>query len=135
VHDYFGEVCRTLYSAQTIIIKQIAEETLPNNRIEKTFKKLFAMKKIFRCKYSTIQYLRFALQVIWLFLPAFIIVCLIYYTLMGVEQGIDVLVQAGEYFWPAVIALIAVLFECFIVWYSSRLLSLVKPTEKKRRIP
>jgi hypothetical protein len=62
----------------------------------------------------------------WLYLAGLIAVTGLYYLLSGLDQGIDVLIQAGEYFWPAVFSIAAVFCGAMFLWYSGRLLSYVK---------
>ena len=69
--------------------------------------------------------LRNLIKAIFLFLPAVLVVTILYYLTLNVEQAIDVVVQAGEYFLPAFFAFIGMIFWSYTVWYSSRIMSTV----------
>jgi len=66
------------------------------------------------------------LKALWLFIAGVIAVAMIYYLLIGVEQGIDVVIQSGEVFFAGVLSMLAVFLWSFLVWYSSRTLSYIK---------
>lgn len=71
--------------------------------------------------------LSIVLKAIWLYMAGLFSVILVYCLLIGVDQGIDVLVQCGEFFWgPGTFVLIAVVLWSYFVFYSSRILSYVK---------
>ncbi|MEX2235781.1 MAG: hypothetical protein WD824_26725 [Cyclobacteriaceae bacterium] len=66
------------------------------------------------------------LKAIWLFIAGVIAVLIIYYLLIGVEQGVDVVIQSGELLDSGILSVLAVFFWSFLVWYSSRTLSYIK---------
>src|SRR5687768_8191541 len=66
------------------------------------------------------------LKAIWLFISGVIAVLVIYYLLIGVEQGVDVLIQSGELLDSGILSVLAVFLWSFLVWYSSRTLSYIK---------
>jgi hypothetical protein len=65
-------------------------------------------------------------KAIWLYMAGIVAVLAIYYLLTGVEQGIDVVIQAGEYAGPGIFTVLAVFLWAFLVWYSGRILSYIK---------
>ncbi len=66
------------------------------------------------------------LKTLWLYIAGIIAVGAIYFLLTGIEQGVDVVIQAGEYKWPGIASIVAVPLWSFLVWYSCRLLSYAK---------
>lgn len=66
------------------------------------------------------------LKALWLFIAGVIAVAVMYYLLVGVEQGIDVVIQSGEVFFAGLMSMLAVFLWSFLVWYSSRTLSYIK---------
>jgi predicted acylesterase/phospholipase RssA len=66
------------------------------------------------------------LKALWLFLAGVIAVAAMYYLLIGVEQGIDVVIQSGELLDSGVLSVLAVFLWSFLVWYSSRTLSYIR---------
>lgn len=58
-----------------------------------------------------------------LYSPGIIFVFLVYILLIKVDQGIDVVLQAGEYTWPGILSLAGTTLFAFLTWYSLRLLS------------
>lgn len=84
------------------------------------------------------QNIKDLLNAVWFFFSGFLVVCAIYYCLLGVDQGIDVLVIAGEKWPSAIAALIAVVFWALVVWYFLRIVSLVNSrdsTQTNKYIP
>ena len=65
-------------------------------------------------------------KALWLFIAGVSAVGAIYYLLIGVEQGIDVVIQSGESIDRGVLTVLAVFLWAFLVWYSSRTLSYIK---------
>jgi hypothetical protein len=65
-------------------------------------------------------------KAIRLYLAGIIAVLLIFILLTGLDQGIDIVIQMGEYFRPAAWSVVAVIFWAYLVWYSSRNLSYIK---------
>lgn len=66
------------------------------------------------------------LKAVWLYIASFISVVVIYALLIGYEQGIDVVIQSGEYAAPGAFAVIALFFWAYIIWFSGRILSYIK---------
>ncbi|HTA26704.1 MAG TPA: hypothetical protein VK809_02870 [Bacteroidia bacterium] len=66
------------------------------------------------------------LKALWFYIAGIITVMIIYYLLTGVDQGIDVVMQVGEYPSPALCAVLAILLWAYLVWYSSRYISYIK---------
>ena len=78
-----------------------------------------------------IHLLRDLFTALWLYMPALIAISAIYYCLMAVDQGIDVLVQAGEHVVPALFTGLAIVFWSVLVWYSSRIVSYVRSSDEQ----
>lgn len=53
-------------------------------------------------------------------------IVIMYVLLIGVEQGIDVVIHAGEYPERGVLAVVAIVIWAYLIWYSSRTLSYVR---------
>ncbi len=67
------------------------------------------------------------LKALWLYMAGLFSVILVYFLLIGIEQGIDVVVQSGEYLQgPGFFTLIGVGVWAYFVWFSSRMLSYIK---------
>ncbi len=71
------------------------------------------------------KHIQEALNAFWLYLPATITVCLIYYVLMGVDLAVDTLMIVGESYKQMGLLLLVIFIWSWIVWFSSRLVSLV----------
>lgn len=67
------------------------------------------------------------MNAIWLYIPAFTVVCLIYYCLMAVSLAVDTLMITGEQLHKAIFLLPAMIFWSWVVWFSSRIVGLVEP--------
>jgi predicted acylesterase/phospholipase RssA len=71
--------------------------------------------------------LSIVLKALWLYIAGLFSVILVYCLLIGIEQGIDVVVQSGEYLQgPGFFTLTAVALWAYFVWFSSRILSYIK---------
>ncbi len=66
------------------------------------------------------------IEILWLYIAGVIAVGTMYFLLTGIEQGIDVVILAGEYIWQAVFSIVAIALWAYVLWYSGRLLSYKK---------
>jgi hypothetical protein len=66
------------------------------------------------------------LKALWLYIAGVISIVTMYVLLIGVEQGIDVVIQTGEYLWPGIFAIVSVFFWAYVLWFSGRILSYIK---------
>lgn len=67
------------------------------------------------------------LKTVWLYAGGIFSIIALYYLLIGVDQGVDVVIQSGEYIdGPGLFVLLAVILMSYLVWYSSRMLSYIK---------
>lgn len=66
------------------------------------------------------------LRSLWLFISGVISVGAMYYLLIHVEQGIDVLILSGERLMSLVLTAIAIALWAFLLWYSGRTLSYIR---------
>jgi hypothetical protein len=71
------------------------------------------------------------LRAIWLYIAGVFGLIVIYFLLTRIEQGIDVVIHAGEKTGPGFWSVIAALTWAFLVWYSSRLVSYAKEHKTK----
>ncbi len=58
-----------------------------------------------------------------LYMPGIFFVSFIYFLFIGIDQGIDVVVQTGEFFWHGVLGCTGVVIWSFLTWYALRVLS------------
>lgn len=65
-----------------------------------------------------------------LYLAGLLSVIGMYYLLIGVEQGIDVVIQAGEYWGPGLFATLAVPLWAGLIWYTCRVISYIKQNKE-----
>ena len=72
------------------------------------------------------------LKAVWLYLVGILSVCALYFLLIGVGQGIDVVIQAGEYLiCPGISVIMFTVLWAYLLWYSARALSYIKrPIQK-----
>ncbi|MBA4054005.1 MAG: hypothetical protein C0490_04770, partial [Marivirga sp.] len=61
------------------------------------------------------------LKALWLYIASVLSVVVIYALLIGYEQGIDVVIQSGEYAAPGTFAVIALFFWAYVIWFSGRM--------------
>jgi hypothetical protein len=54
---------------------------------------------------------------------------LIYFLFTGIEQGIDVVIQVGEYLGPAIFGILATILGAYLVWYSERYIGYIKQSK------
>nr|WP_322623920.1 patatin-like phospholipase family protein [uncultured Flavobacterium sp.] len=66
------------------------------------------------------------LKSVWLYLAGILSLVVIYVLLTTVEQGIDVVIQAGEYKCAAIATILGCILWAFLLWYSARILSYIK---------
>jgi hypothetical protein len=71
------------------------------------------------------------LRAIWLYIAGVFGLIVIYFLLTRIEQGIDVVIHAGEKTGPGLWSVTAALTWAFLVWYSSRLVSYAKEHKTK----
>jgi predicted acylesterase/phospholipase RssA len=69
------------------------------------------------------------IKVLRLYIAGLIAVIAMYFLLTGVDQGIDVLIQAGEFPWAGVFTIVVVMLWAYLIWYSCRILSYTKQTK------
>lgn len=64
---------------------------------------------------------------VWLYFAGLLSVIVLYFLLIGLGQGIDLVIQSGEYFFgPGFFLLISIVLWSYMLWYSGRILSYVK---------
>lgn len=63
------------------------------------------------------------LKALWLYIAGVIGLLAMYFILVNIEQGIDVVIQVGEYTGHALWSLVCILLWSFLAWYSARLVS------------
>jgi hypothetical protein len=73
-----------------------------------------------------INNIAFFLKALWLYITGIIGLLIIYFLLTSLEQGIDVVIQVGEFSGPVSWSLICIVLWAFLEWYSARLLSYAK---------
>src|SRR5580693_234057 len=71
------------------------------------------------------------LRATWLYIAGIIGLVVIYFLLTRIEQGIDVVIHAGEKTGPGFWSVTAALSWALLVWYSSRLVSYAKQHKTK----
>lgn len=72
------------------------------------------------------------LRTIGVFIAAFLSIVVMYVLLIGVEQGIDVVIHSGEYPERGILAVVATIIWAYLLWYSCRTLSYVKQDRDDR---
>ncbi|MEJ7646381.1 MAG: hypothetical protein WKF87_17420 [Chryseolinea sp.] len=83
--------------------------------------------------FTVVTFLANLFKSIWIFLAAFVSVVVMYILLITVEQGIDVVIHAGEYPERGILAVAAVILWAYLLWYSSRTLSYVRQDKDDRQ--
>ncbi|MEO8473784.1 MAG: hypothetical protein ABI477_16405 [Chryseolinea sp.] len=71
-------------------------------------------------------------KAIWVFLAATLSVVIMYVLFINIEQGIDVVIQLGEYPARGILAVVTIVLWSYILWYSSRTLSYVRQDRDDR---
>jgi len=66
------------------------------------------------------------LRALWLFAGGGIAVAVMAYFLLGIEQGVDVLLLSGERTVSLVLTVLSVLLLAFLIWYTGRMLSYIR---------
>ncbi len=82
---------------------------------------------------TVVRFLANLFKCIWIFLASFVSVVVMYVLLISVEQGIDVVIHAGEYPERGILALAAFILWAYLLWYSSRTLSYVRQDKDDRQ--
>lgn len=90
------------------------------------------MKKILRALWRLLKSARDLLKAIGVFVAAFLSIVVMYILLVGIEQGIDVVIHAGEYPERGILAVVAIVIWAYLLWYSCRTLSYVKQDRDDR---
>jgi len=62
-------------------------------------------------------------RAIWLYFAGILSVVIVYYLLINVDQGVDVVILAGEYVGHGLSGIAAVCFMSYVLWYSARIIS------------
>ena len=73
-----------------------------------------------------LNYVSKIFKTMWLYIAGILAVGGLYYLLTGLDQGIDVLIQAGEFRGPFFFTMLALPLSAGALWYSGRLLSYIK---------
>ncbi|MDV6169696.1 hypothetical protein R1T16_14765 [Flavobacterium sp. DG1-102-2] len=81
------------------------------------------------------KHLSILFKSIWLNIGSILSVIAIYYLLIVVDQGIDVVIQAGENLFPAFCTITGCVLWAVILWYSGRMLSYIKQQKKHDKNP
>jgi|GEM_PF-1761164 len=81
------------------------------------------------------RYVSVFLKSLWLNIGGILSVMAIYYLLIVVDQGIDVVIQAGENLFPAFCTIAGCVLWSVILWYSGRMLSYIKQQNKYDKNP
>ncbi len=76
--------------------------------------------------YEFLRTLSNALRALWLFAGGGIAVAVMAYFLLGIEQGVDVLLLSGERTVSLVLTVLSVLLLAFLIWYTGRMLSYIR---------
>lgn len=71
-------------------------------------------------------------KAIWTFLAAFLSIVAMYVLLTALEQGIDVVIHAGEYPERGILAMASIVVWAYMLWYSCRTLSYVNQDRDDR---
>lgn len=80
-------------------------------------------------------YLTWVLKALKLYVFGIASVAMIFFVLINLTQGRDLVMMIGEEVWPRVFALVAVVLWAFYSWYSSRLLGYAKAMQPNSSIP
>ncbi|MGK4568214.1 hypothetical protein [Flavobacterium sp. 3HN19-14] len=72
------------------------------------------------------QTLSLFLKSIWLYLAGIVAVLALYYLLIGIGQGMDVVIQSGEHSGKGIFMVICCILWAFLLWYSARTLSYIR---------
>jgi hypothetical protein len=83
----------------------------------------------------TFRLLSKLLKVLSLYLIGIVTVSLIFWLLINLTQGQDIIMLAGEEFWPGVIALAGAWLWSFYTWYSARLVGYARLMQSGGLIP
>lgn len=81
------------------------------------------------------KYLSVFLKSLWLNIAGILSVIAIYYLLIVVDQGIDVVIQSGENLFPGLCTITVCILWAVILWYSGRMLSYIKQQKKYDKNP
>ncbi len=81
------------------------------------------------------KHLSIFLKSLWLNTGGILSVLAIYYLLIVIDQGIDVVIQAGENLFPAVCTIAGCVLWAVILWYSGRMLSYIKQQKRHDKNP
>jgi hypothetical protein len=84
------------------------------------------MDRLFHAFWFIFKFLRNLLKSIWVFIAGVTSIAVMYVLLLGLEQGIDVVIHAGEYPERGMLAVVAIVIWAYLVWYSCRTLSYVR---------
>src|SRR5271154_6718763 len=71
---------------------------------------------------------------VWLYFPGIFTVVLLYFMLIKLEPGIDLLIQSGESWVHFLWTCIAILLWSMLAWYSARLVSYAKQNKNPGEI-
>ncbi|HYG03688.1 MAG TPA: hypothetical protein VD927_14670, partial [Chryseosolibacter sp.] len=80
-------------------------------------------------------YLRWLFKGLTLYAAGIITVCLLYFVLIKLVQGQDVVMQIAEYSGPASFTALCVILFSIFAWYSSRIVSEVKKQQPENVLP
>lgn len=81
------------------------------------------------------KYLSIFLKSVWLNIGGILSVVAIYYLLIVIDQGIDVVIQSGENLSPAICTIAGCVLWAVILWYSGRMLSYIKQQKRYDKNP
>jgi hypothetical protein len=81
------------------------------------------------------KYLSVFLKSLWLNIGGILSVVAIYYLLIVIDQGVDVVIQAGENLSPAICTIAGCILWAVILWYSGRMLSYIKQQKRYDKNP
>lgn len=81
------------------------------------------------------KHLAIFLKSLWLNTGGILSVIAIYYLLIVIDQGIDVVIQAGENLFPALCTIVGCILWAVILWYSGRMLSYIKQQKRYDKNP
>lgn len=89
----------------------------------------------FQLNLTTMKYLSVFLKSLWLNIGGILSVVAIYYLLIVIDQGVDVVIQAGENLSPAICTIAGCILWAVILWYSGRMLSYIKQQKRYDKNP
>ncbi|HTE32116.1 MAG TPA: hypothetical protein VK666_17160, partial [Chryseolinea sp.] len=82
---------------------------------------------------TVVKFLGNLFKSIWIFFAPFVCVVAMFILLISVEQGIDVVIHAGEFPERGILAVGAIILWAYLLWYSSRTLSYVRQDKDDRQ--